>query len=229
MSPKGKISDLFFSFQGEGLYLGEPQIFVRLARCNISPRCSYCDTLAEVREELWPEEILSRIERKKWPTKFISLTGGEPLLQTEFLDKLLTSLKKRKFKTYLETNGTLPEALASVIDGVDIIAMDIKLPSSGQTGPFWHRHGEFLRLAKKKEIMIKVVLTQDTEKKDLARAIRLVKDQAPAIPFILQPVTPGGREQAIGDKKLYGFFLLCRQHLKKVLVIPQLHAILGIK
>lgn len=229
MNVKGKISDLFFSFQGEGLYLGEPQIFVRLARCNISPRCSYCDTRIEKEEEMSSEEILSRIDRENWPTKFISLTGGEPLLQKEFLDQLLTSLKKRKFKTYLETNGTLPEALASVIDGVDIIAMDIKLPSSGRTRPFWDKHGEFLRLGKKKEIMIKVVVTQETEKNDLARAVSLVKDQAPAVPFILQPVTPGGKEQAIAEKKLYDFFLLSRQHLKNVLVIPQVHAILGIK
>ena len=77
--------------------------------------------------------------------------------------------------------------------------------------------------------MIKVVVTQETEKNDLARAVSLVKDQAPAVPFILQPVTAGGKGQAIGEKKLYDFFLLCRQHLKNVLVIPQLHAILGIK
>ena len=234
MNPKGKISELFFSFQGEGLYLGEPQIFVRLAHCNIYPRCSYCDTRIEKEKEMSAEEILSRIDRENWPTKFISLTGGEPLLQAEFLHNLLTSLKKRKFKTYLETNGTMPGALGSVIEAVDIIAMDIKLPSSGRTRPFWDKHRQFLRLGKKKEIMIKVVVTGETEKSDLARAISLVKEEAPSSPFILQPVTPStgrtyGGIKAIGEKRLQDFFGLCQQHLKNVLVISQLHVILGIK
>lgn len=251
MTVKGRISELFFSFQGEGLYLGEPQIFIRLAGCNISPGCAYCDTALEKLKEMTPEEVLARIEREKWPTKFISLTGGEPLLQAEFLHNLLAPLKKRKFKTYLETNGTLPGALAAVIDRVDIIAMDIKLPSSGRTRPFWDKHRQFLRLGKKKEIMIKVVVTGETEESDLARAISLVKEEAPSLPFILQPVTPidksssagsklreraaistgrtYGGIKAIGEKKLQDFFGLCRQHLKNVLVIPQVHAILGLK
>jgi len=228
MRERGRISDIFFSFQGEGLYLGEPQIFLRFADCNISPKCLYCDTSAKVNKEMTVGEILAKIERAKWPTRFIALTGGEPLLQVNFLKRLLPALKRRDFRIYLETNGTLPEALSHIIEEVDIIAMDIKLPSSGRTAALWERQSQFLDTSRKKEIMVKVVLTGDTEKNDLVKAISLV-GAAPYIPFILQPVTPNKKVKGVRDKKLREFHSLARRRLENVSVVPQVHKVLGIK
>jgi len=228
MRERGRISDIFFSFQGEGLYLGEPQIFLRFAGCNISPKCIYCDTSAKVNKEMTVGEILAKIERAKWPTRFIALTGGEPLLQVNFLKRLLPALKRRDFRIYLETNGTLPEALSHIIEEVDIIAMDIKLPSSGRTAALWERQSQFLDTSRKKEIMVKVVLTGDTEKNDLVKAISLV-GAAPYIPFILQPVTPNKKVKGVRDKKLREFHSLARRRLKNVSVVPQVHKVLGIR
>jgi len=228
MRERGRISDIFFSFQGEGLYLGEPQIFLRFAGCNISPKCLYCDTSTKVNKEMTVGEILAKIERAKWPTRFIALTGGEPLLQVNFLKRLLPALKRRDFRIYLETNGTLPEALSHIIEEVDIIAMDIKLPSSGRTAALWERQSQFLDTSRKKEIMVKVVLTGDTEKNDLGKAISLV-EAAPYIPFILQPVTPNKKVKGVRDKKLREFHSLARRRLKNVSVVPQVHKVLGIR
>jgi len=228
MSVRGKVSDIFFSFQGEGIYVGEPQIFLRFVDCNISPKCLYCDTEVEANSKMTVGEVLAKIERKGWPTKFISLTGGEPLLQVNFLKRLLPALKKEGFRTYLETNGTIPEALSLVIGDVDIIAMDIKLPSSGRTMGFWERYSQFLEVGRKKEIMVKVVLTRDTKKSELGKAISLV-EETPSIPFILQPVTPNKKVKGIGDRRLREFHLLARRSLKNVSVIPQVHRMLGIR
>lgn len=225
---KGKISEIFFSFQAEGIYIGEPQIFVRLSECNIAPQCAYCDTDVKVVREMTSSEILKTIEKENWLSRTISVTGGEPLLQTDFLKRLLPILKKNGFCIYLETNGTLPDALRCLIKNIDIIAMDIKLPSSGNTMPFWEMHSEFLKIGMQKNLMVKVVLTSNTKKSDFEKAVFLVKSAGP-VPFILQPVTSNGYAEGIGEKKLHNFFSLARQHLEDVRVIPQMHKIVGIR
>ncbi len=228
MSARGRVSEIFFSFQGEGIYLGEPQIFIRFADCNIHPGCIYCDTEIKIKREISVAQILNKIEKEKWPAKSVSLTGGEPLLQVNFLKKLLPCLKRKKFRTYLETNGTLPEALKHIIKDINIIAMDIKLPSSGKTTAFWKEHRRFLEAGRKKEVLIKVVVTGDTEKSDFEKAVNLASKN-PSIPFILQPVTPNRGVKGIGEKKLKEFYTIARHSLKDVRIIPQVHALLGIR
>lgn len=228
MTKAGRISDIFFSFQGEGIYLGEPQIFIRLADCNLSPRCLYCDTDIKLNKEMTANEIVDKIKRESWPAKSVSITGGEPLIQADFLAEVLPVLKQQGFTIYLETNGTLPEALGLVIENIDIIAMDIKLPSSGRTAPLWEKHSQFLKIGREKEIMVKVVLTSDTDTADLVKAVSLIEG-GPSIPFILQPVTPDGKVKGIGEMKIQEFYALAGSCLKDVRVIPQVHRIMGIK
>lgn len=225
---KGAISEIFFSFQGEGIYLGEPQIFVRLAGCNLQPRCRYCDTKINTNRTMTSDDILYRIEKEKWPAKFISITGGEPLIQAGFLSKLLPRLQKKGFRIYLETNGTLPDAMGSVAGNVDIVSMDIKLPSSGRTRACWERHSRFLNICKKKEVMVKVVVTGDTERSDIEKAVGLM-EKIPHFPFILQPVTSNGKVKCIGYKRLKEFYRFARQRLGDVRIIPQVHRIFDIK
>ena len=111
------IKEIFQSIQGEALYIGEKQIFIRFCGCNLS--CKYCDTDFKKDEEVKifgldkqlsnpvsAEKLLEII--KNYDAKTISLTGGEPLLQTDFLREFLPLTNK---KIYLETNGTLPEKL----------------------------------------------------------------------------------------------------------------------
>ncbi|HRS39347.1 MAG TPA: S8 family serine peptidase, partial [Bacteroidia bacterium] len=74
----------------------------------------------------------------------VSLTGGEPLVQAEFLASFLPLMRQDRRKIYLETNGTLWREFSLVRDDVDIVAMDIKLPSSGGQKPCWLKVVEFL-------------------------------------------------------------------------------------
>ncbi|MFH0828068.1 MAG: 7-carboxy-7-deazaguanine synthase QueE, partial [Candidatus Omnitrophota bacterium] len=140
---KGKVAEIFKSVQGEGLYVGEKQVFVRLAECNLS--CRYCDTNILAFSEYEPRDVLEELSYWKQECQTVSFTGGEPLLQKEFLKEVLLLTREAGFKNYLETNGTLPEALEEVIDNVDIVAMDFKFPSSTGAGSFWRQHEEFLR------------------------------------------------------------------------------------
>ncbi|MCX5680766.1 MAG: 7-carboxy-7-deazaguanine synthase QueE [Candidatus Omnitrophica bacterium] len=128
-----KISEIFKSIQGEGKYLGVSQVFVRFFGCSLN--CKICDTpyakgnSAEY-EEYTSGKLLSEIRRLSQGIHSVSLSGGEPLEQKDFLKSFLPLLKKQGMKTYLETNGVLFENLKEVIKHVDIVAMDMKLPSA---------------------------------------------------------------------------------------------------
>lgn len=136
--------EVFSSFQGEGLYAGSPQVFLRLAGCPL--RCVWCDTpaswetspeaTARVRstegsrsESAW----VTPAQAKRWidevdPTgrMTVSVTGGEPLLWAEFLLELRPLLGRRR--VHLETAGAHPGSLSRVLDACDHVSADLKLP-----------------------------------------------------------------------------------------------------
>ncbi|MGE5197010.1 MAG: 7-carboxy-7-deazaguanine synthase QueE [Deltaproteobacteria bacterium] len=221
----GKISEIFSSVQGEGLYCGRRQIFVRFFGCNLS--CKFCDTRLNNFEGFSPYRLLA--ELKKYPEDFhsISFTGGEPLLQKEFLGEVLKLTKERGIVNYLETNGTLPDALDEVIDLVDIVAMDLKLPSSTGLVSFWKEHRRFLKIASRKEVFLKAVICKSTTGDDIREAIKLIKGTNKDAVLVLQPNT----EEY--DAQLKNKIEKCRKacvdaHIK-VKVIPQMHKLLGVK
>ena len=147
---KGRIAEVFDSIQGEGLYLGEKQIFVRFYGCNLE--CRFCDTKLKSFMEYEPEELFRELKLYQDKYHSVSFTGGEPLLQKDFLKEMLKMTRKDNFRNYLETNGVLYEELEDVIDYVDIVAMDLKLPSSTGLGDFWDEHRLFLKIASQREV-----------------------------------------------------------------------------
>jgi organic radical activating enzyme len=140
---KAKIANIFFSAQGEGIYAGKPQVFVRFYGCKHN--CRFCDTPLNVYDKYSPLELYCRVKRFKQHYHSLCLTGGEPLQQEDFLKDFLRLVKNDGITTYLETNGILSDALANVIADVDIIAMDFKLPSSTGQRDFWKEHRKFLK------------------------------------------------------------------------------------
>ncbi|MCX5685953.1 MAG: 7-carboxy-7-deazaguanine synthase QueE [Candidatus Omnitrophica bacterium] len=228
------IIEIFSSIQGEGIFLGAKQIFVRFKRCNLT--CAYCDEDLDRKARRYsPLELMKEVkalEGAKGPHHSISLTGGEPLLYAEFLRSFLKILRKnRNFRSYLETNGTLPYELAKVIDLVDIVAMDFKLPSSTGERPFWTEHLEFLKIASKKKVFVKAIVTPNTVKNDVEKAIDLIKRMKKNIPFVLQPATPvGPHDKDVPKDALVGFLEIGLKHeLANIRVIPQIHKILNMK
>jgi 7-carboxy-7-deazaguanine synthase len=131
-----KISEIFYSLQGEGVYAGLPMIFIRTQGCNLAELyggCVWCDTryaqYSHQGEERSIAEILEEVE--KYPALWVCLTGGEPLYQAEAVGELLSALKERGYRVEVETNGSLP--LPS-LEGADCWVVDVKCPSSGMAG-----------------------------------------------------------------------------------------------
>jgi len=220
---RAEIIDIFSSIQGEGIFAGAKQVFVRFKACNM--RCAYCDeprdTTSRVISPLQAITEIRFLEETKGVHHSVSLTGGEPLLYSDFLAPFLKILKKEAKKTYLETNGTLPEELSKVVDLVDIIAMDFKLPSATGARSYWDEHLSFLKIAAKKNVFVKAVVTSHTKKEDIERSISL----------IMQPATPvGPADEHVKSQMLMSFLDIAVQNsLESVRAIPQVHKILGVK
>ena len=125
-SPRLKIAEIFFSIQGEACFSGWPTVFVRLTGCPL--RCSYCDTAYAFTGGQWRsfEEIENEVARHG--TRYVCVTGGEPLAQPRCL-ALLTRLCDAGYDVSLETGG------AHDIAGVDPRVhrvIDVKTPGSGE-------------------------------------------------------------------------------------------------
>jgi 7-carboxy-7-deazaguanine synthase len=124
-----KISELFYSIQGESTYAGYPCFFIRLAGCNL--RCTYCDTRYAYEEEhtLYSiDRLLSRVN--EYQGVMVEITGGEPLIQ-EGVPLLIDELLEKGRTVLLETNGSL--SLAELPVSL-IKIMDVKCPDSGMHG-----------------------------------------------------------------------------------------------
>lgn len=222
---KGKIAEVFESVQGEGLYLGERQLFVRFFGCNL--RCKFCDTKLESFMEYEPQELFEELKLYEDDYHSISFTGGEPLLQKDFCKEVLKLTREDGFRNYLETNGTLPHHLEEIIDYLDIVAMDLKLPSSTGDFPYWRIHKRFLKVASLKEVFVKIVICKSTHIEDIINALDLVKEVNPAAVIILQP---DSNEPFVNlDSKIEYFKILCEQRFLANVTMPQMHRLIGLK
>ncbi len=228
---KAKTVETFASIQGEGKYAGIKQVFVRFFECNM--HCVWCDTPHSIGDttqkfDQWSiEELFYQIETLWKDCHSVSLTGGEPLMQVDVIKELLKKMRSVKMLSYLETNGTLPEALDKIIDEVDVIAMDLKLPSSTQCQSYWQEHEEFIKIAKKKDLFIKTVISSDTKQEDVEKSIEIVTKIDPNILFILQPNFFDMQNGVV--KKCQEFHKLCVEQLADVRIIPQMHKMMKLR
>ena len=118
------ITEIFYSLQGEAKEVGIPTVFVRLTGCPL--RCNYCDTTYAFKGNN-PLSIKSIMEQiKKYNTRYVCVTGGEPMAQSNCLI-LLDTLIKAGYKTSMETSGSID--ISPVNKKVSVV-MDLKTPSS---------------------------------------------------------------------------------------------------
>ena len=224
---KAKISEIFASIQGEGIYAGTKHIFIRFAGCNIE--CRYCDTKKKKFKEYTVPQLISEVDslNKKNKADYLSLTGGEPLLQADFIEKILGSGKLKNFKIYLETNGLLSDKLKMLKKYIDIIAMDIKLPSVSGIKGLWDEHEEFLKTAKTKKVFVKTVVGLDTEKSEIEKTAVIIAGAGKDIPLVLQPEHSQLSRRLID--KCMEWQNIAANKLRDVRVIPQMHKIMGVR
>jgi len=169
---------------------------------------------------------------RKNRAKAVSLTGGEPLLNWGFIMKLAPALRKAGLAVHLETNGIFYRELSKVKNLVDVVAMDIKLPSSTGQKPFWREHSEFIKTAPEKTF-VKVVLTSKTSLHDFTKAVKLTASVPGIVPFFLQPATrrtlPAGAVRPPTGVFLEKACCEASSRLPVVRLLPQQHPKWGVK
>lgn len=231
-----RIVEIFSSVQGEGLYAGRKQIFVRFAGCNLS--CDYCDQrearpLSSGRD--WsPDEAKSEISRlsSTGAPEAVSFTGGEPLLHAEALAALMPFVKSMGLGVHLETNAVLPSAFSRISELTDVVAADIKLPSA--TGrQTWDAHLRFLGLCPEKAF-VKIVLTSSSRQEEWERAVGIIEAVSADIPLFIQPATTvtgknGSVIRPAGEDFIKMALERAQRTISKVKVLPQQHPVWGVR
>jgi organic radical activating enzyme len=244
--------------QGEGPHVGESTLFVRLGECDL--RCRWCDS-----PHTWQPAAECRIELRRGAGErrvipnpvaietalaacdaldvgahhFVSLTGGEPLLQPEAVAALARGLRGRGPRILLETHGLAVEALERVIDVIDVVSMDWKLASDvrrasdlrhGPVEAFHEIHERFLRSARRAtEVIVKLVVTPTSDDAEIDEAAARIASVDSSLTLVLQPVTPSGSvREAPSAERLLAIFLRLSRTLPDVRLIPQTHKLVGI-
>jgi len=255
---KASLIEIFASVQGEGPEVGRTTVFVRFGGCDL--RCRWCDSPGTWRtsgscrvEEApgsghfveWPNPVAPAAVATHLETlaprrsTWVSLTGGEPLLQPDALAALVDELAGRGRRLYLETHGLHAEALDRIADRIDLVSMDWKLASDVRRGPgvkplpgedFHDAHERFLRVAlRARSLYVKVVLTCETREDEIDAMIDRIESVSPDLPLVLQPVTPtGGVTQMPTPDRLLAWLARAESRLSDVRLIPQTHPIYGV-
>lgn len=245
------LHEMFFSVQGEGLWVGVPQVFVRVAGCDLA--CRYCDTAAARRiSERWTLSLPGAEPRtetnpvtaqrlgvllEEWlavPARpavhSVALTGGEPLLYPDFVEALGRRLRQLDLRLYLETGGHHPEELARVLPWVDYVALDYKLPSALPEPLPAAVFARSAQLAAGKPCFVKVVVTDRSGEEEFVEACAALAEAAPQTVLVLQPVT--GHSEAGGPptaEQLLAGQARAGGYLPEVRVIPQCHRVMGLR
>lgn len=223
MHCKTFIKEIFESVQGEGPYIGVNQLFIRFGKCNLN--CFYCDTDFKTDLKVYTAETLYTIVKNYKNIHSISLTGGEPLMETAFLSEFLPLLNK---PVYLETNGTLYDNLKQIIQYIDIISMDIKLPSCSKMSDLFNEHKNFIKIAveNNKEIFLKMVFDENITDEEINKTIEIA--QINNLLIILQPKMDG-EILKLSSSTIYKVFYNIISKYNNVRLIPQVHKFLNIK
>lgn len=254
--------EVFSSIQGEGPEIGTRTLFVRFGECDL--RCRWCDSpgtwkpATEARFESAPgrgfeagdaetapnpvpiqrlAEVARRLDLSHH--RWVSLTGGEPLLQPEALAAAAEALGGQGPGLFLETHGLHAEALAGLVDRIDLVSMDWKLasdvrradePRGVPAAPFHDAHEAFLEVATRApRTVVKLVITTSSRDDELDAVFERVARVHPGACLVLQPVTPtGGVRERPSAARMQALEQRASQSLRDVRVIPQTHPLLGV-
>ena len=244
-TPPLTVYEVFVSVQGEGLFVGQPQVFIRFSGCNLD--CRYCDepasrswrrhapvagptgeTISTIESPATVDEVIRAVEELEnefGSPEVVSLTGGEPLLQhPDSLRALATVLRETGYEVLLETNASIPEKAGLASHVADAVSADVKLPGHGpHPDDVTERCIRFVGKITGPRVYAKIVIT-DAE--DLKEARSVLEDvvKAGAEPVYLQPATGFDSVPPIEE-----MVKVATETEGDVRVLPQVHAVAGWK
>ena len=226
------IKEIFFSYQAEGPYIGSPTLFIRFAGCNLD--CYYCDTkyakIVSKRGNIKPQNLANKILKyiKKYNPEFISLTGGEPLLQKQLTDFLKEVIKYKNLKIYLETNASLVKQFNNVMNFIDVCAINLKIPEDDVYNKnIMKKTQQIVNLCKNnnKEFFVKITIGgKKLYSNSMLKKIQQFLINTKPKSLVLQPETSSLKKR---NKFLFfnitRIFKLAKKYIPVIYIIPQLH------
>jgi len=250
------VSEVFSAIQGEAALVGTRQVFLRMTGCNI--RCAYCDQPEALEKRPGPCRIERTPGRRNWdrvesplaiesvvdavdrlwramPHHSVSVTGGEPLMQSKRLAGLFPMLAELGMPLMAETNGTLVHGLEELIGWLTYVSMDVKLPSvdGERVDPSLQQRFLDVALRAGVDTWVKIVVGAHTDTDELSKAVAMVAEAAGRTPgaepvIYLQPVTPfAAVTRAPTPDDVLTLQELALWRYPHVRVVPQTHKAIG--
>jgi len=247
---KGNLVEIFSSVEGEGADVGKRTVFVRFFGCSFG--CAYCDTRTargktpvaltlrapiQGAVRLVPNpvsagkvlQLVRELDALAGPHRRVCVTGGEPLEQPDFLAQVARALKSARFYVVLETNGTLARSAADVRDGLDMVCMDIKIPSATNVPPVWEEHRSFLEAVDGRKLVAKIIADEGITDEEVENVVSLVESRGDKIVVVLQPITERlKRLESPAVARLLAVQAAMLKRLPDVRIICQMHRLMGL-
>ena len=235
---RARVSEIFTSIEGEGIFVGKKTLFIRLSGCHL--KCRWCDTKyalpLDSGTDYQIDEIKDLIIKELRPFTYkVNFTGGEPLLQTEAVIELADFIKKQtNLKTYIESSCFDSELFSKVLPYIDICKIEFKTDDSNvvedqEYDNLLLNEIKCLELAveSNKATYIKIVVTNSTNLESFKNLVyNISKKIKPSdiLGFIIQPSF--GIDQPTVNKLLDTYDIV-QPMFPEVRIIPQLHKEIG--
>ncbi|HEU5446850.1 MAG TPA: 7-carboxy-7-deazaguanine synthase QueE [Nitrososphaeraceae archaeon] len=235
---RARVSEIFTSIEGEGIFVGKKTLFIRLSGCHL--KCRWCDTKyalpLDSGTDYQIDEIKDLIIKELRPFTYkVNFTGGEPLLQTEAVIELADFIKKQtNLKTYIESSCFDSELFSKVLPYIDICKIEFKTDDSKVVEDEEYDNlilNEIkcleLAVGSNKATYIKIVVTNSTNLESFKNLVyNISKKIKPSdiLGFIIQPSF--GIDQPTVNMLLDTYDVV-QPMFPEVRIIPQLHKEIG--
>ncbi|MFN2434666.1 MAG: 7-carboxy-7-deazaguanine synthase QueE [Nitrososphaeraceae archaeon] len=235
---RARVSEIFTSIEGEGMFVGKKTLFIRLSGCHL--KCRWCDTKyalpLDSGTDYQIDEIKDLIIKELQPFTYkVNFTGGEPLLQIEAVIELADFIKKQtNLKTYMESSCFDSELFSKILPCIDICKIEFKTDDSKVVEDEEYdnlilNEIKCLELAveSNKATYIKIVVTNSTNLESFKNLVYNISEKikpSDILGFIIQPSF--GIDQPTVNKLLDTYDIV-QPIFPEVRIIPQLHKEIG--